>query len=555
MDSEQNISFWFLLAGIGIFLFGIYLMEESIKTLSGRAFKNLIRRYTSSPLKAILSGTLSTAILQSSSAVTLMVLAFAGAGIMQMSSAIGVVIGSNLGTTLTSWIVASIGFKLDISALALPVVGIGGLALIFLGSNEKSAAVSKLMVGFGFLFMGLDYMKTSIEGAVDQIDFTVYADYSMIAFVGMGFLLTALVQSSSAAMAIVLSLVFSELVHFDKAAAMVIGTNIGTTVKVMLGSIGGPKIKQRIGVSHLLFNFLTGILAIVLLPLLIMLLELIYPIYSDPVIGLAIFHSVFNLLGVIAFAPFLRPFAALVEKILPEEEKKDFQILQAVTSNVPEAGLVSLQEMYEGLLLQVFDFNLKIVNIDSKLILPKETVFYKSTAAKSHLKYYNDIKTLQNEIITFSASISSQSLTEEESNKLHKLIHSIRFASASAKSMKDGLEYLELAMDSDHQLIKDHINTVRRFIMKLYQELSEILIEINESNLIHLINWRQKVINTDKKWMSFVSKAISSQQLSQEEIDILLSLNRSVILSCRQIISSLRDAILSEKEIEIFEET
>ncbi len=165
----EGFDIWKLLAGLGIFMFGMFLMEESIKKLSGRAFKRLIRVYTTGKVKSIFSGIFVTSILQSSSAVSLMVLAFVGAGIMSMENAIGVILGSNIGTTVTAWIVASIGFKVNIESFALPLIGMGGLGLIFLGRSEKYSNISKLLVGFGFLFMGLDYMKTSVEVFTDKL--------------------------------------------------------------------------------------------------------------------------------------------------------------------------------------------------------------------------------------------------------------------------------------------------------------------------------------------------------------------------------------------------
>jgi len=151
------------LAGLGIFLFGMFTMEESIKRISGRSFKTLIRRYTGTRVKGLITGFVSTAILQSSSAVSLMVLAFVGAGLMTMVNAMAAIMGSMVGTTLTAWIVAVFGFKLKIEAFAFPLIGIGGLGLIFLGSSGRYVNISKLMAALGFLFLGLDFMKTSVE--------------------------------------------------------------------------------------------------------------------------------------------------------------------------------------------------------------------------------------------------------------------------------------------------------------------------------------------------------------------------------------------------------
>jgi phosphate:Na+ symporter len=190
---------WELLAGLGIFLFGMLLLEEAIKNLSDRTFKKIIHRYTNGRIRSVLAGTFATAILQSSSAVSLMVLAFAGAGIMSMGNAIGVILGSNIGTTLTSWIVATVGFKLNIELLSLPFIGIGGLGLIFLGKSKRGIHFSRLLVGFGFLFMGLDYMKRSFDFLSNDFDVASLPDYGAWFYVLIGFALTALssVQFSS----------------------------------------------------------------------------------------------------------------------------------------------------------------------------------------------------------------------------------------------------------------------------------------------------------------------------------------------------------------------
>lgn len=150
------------MAGLGIFLFGMLLIEESVKTLSGRAFRRIIRMYTNSRVRAIGSGTLITALLQSSSAVSLMVLAFVGAGVMEMPNAIGVIMGSNIGTILTAWIIAAIGFKISIESFALPYIGLGGLSLIFFRPGTKPFFVTRLFIGFGLLFLCLHFMKTSV---------------------------------------------------------------------------------------------------------------------------------------------------------------------------------------------------------------------------------------------------------------------------------------------------------------------------------------------------------------------------------------------------------
>ncbi|MDY7038957.1 MAG: Na/Pi symporter, partial [Thermodesulfobacteriota bacterium] len=215
-----------------------------IKSLSGKAFRGIIRLYTNGRFKAIGSGTLVTAILQSSSAVSLMVLAFVGAGVMNIENAIGVIMGSNIGTTFTAWIVATLGFKIKIEGFALPFVGIGGIGLIFFRNSNRLLYISRLLMGFGFLFLGLDYMKGSVESFPQRFDLSGVPDYGLWFYLAIGTIFTGLMQASAASIAIVLTVLNSHLITFEIGVAMVIAANVGTTITLLLGSMGGAQSKK-----------------------------------------------------------------------------------------------------------------------------------------------------------------------------------------------------------------------------------------------------------------------------------------------------------------------
>ncbi len=253
-----NLDIWKLLAGLAIFLFGMTLMEESVRSLSGRAFRRIIRMYTNGRLRSVFSGAMVTALLQSSSAVSLMVLAFVGAGVMSMQNAIGVIMGSNIGTTLTAWIIATIGFKIKIESLALPFIGLGAVGLIVFKPSSKPSLVTRLLIGFGFLFLGLDFMKVSVDNFAQTFNLEHFAGYGMWFYLLVGTVITALMHSSAATIAIVLTALHSGLITFKIGAVMVIGANIGTTVTVLLGAIGGSPTKKRVSLSHLSFNLSPG---------------------------------------------------------------------------------------------------------------------------------------------------------------------------------------------------------------------------------------------------------------------------------------------------------
>lgn len=544
--NSQN--FWELLAGIGIFLFGMHLLEESIRLLSGSALKGFIRNYTNTRLKAIITGALSTAVLQSSSAVTLMVLAFAGAGIMQMQNAIGVIFGANVGTTFTSWIVALLGFKISIEALSLPFIAIGGLGLIFLGKSGRAMNLSKLSVGFGFLFMGLDYMKTAVEEASAFFDLSAYADYPVLVFVLIGFVLTAVVQSSSAAMAIILSGLNGGLIDFDLAAAMVIGSNMGTTITIIVGSLGGNITKKRIAWSHFFFNTLTGLIAVIILPFLIYFIDAIYDIDNDPVTGLALFHTVFNVTGVFIFSLFLKGFVNFITRIVPEQHKQIALFLPKASPEVPEAAAVALENEVRRLIHMSMLYHLRVIGSNSPLLNKLNQGFEKHTNAM----LYDEMKALQDQIFSFCARVQHEEIPFEMTKQLNTILHSARYSTISAKSLKDVKEHIKAAKESDnpfciglHEKQKNYMESIYKMLSELetQQASAEIIEELGEMNGV----WKQN----DQKFTEEVMKQLQLNQIGPQEVSMLLSLQRGFTQALRQIIAAHRDLLLCRYEEEM----
>ena len=473
----EDFDIWKLLAGLGIFMFGMFLMEESIKKLSGRSFKRLIRKYTTGRIKSISSGIFVTSILQSSSAVSLMILAFVGAGIMTMENAIGVILGSNLGTTITAWIVASIGFKLNIESFALPLIGAGGLGIIFLGKSEKYSNVSKLLVGFGFLFMGLDYMKESVEIFTRTFDISSIPNYGLLVYLGIGFVLTAIMQSSSATLAIILTMLNAGMLAFNSAAAMVIGANVGTTVTILLGAIGAVQVKKRVAFSHLVFNLFTGILALMLMPGLIYIVIRVFDPAINAVLGLALFHTLFNFIGVLSFFPFIRPFSKLLTKIFPDRITELTLFINNTTVEVAEAGILAIRKENLHLVKNVLRHNLNILNIDEKLVFSEHDYNYpkKKNIEISLLDKYEDLKLLQSEILTFAAGIQKYELTESESGELNRYLHATRMALHSAKTLKDIKHNFDDFENADNIFLNDQYASFRRRLIETYIKIDKLI--------------------------------------------------------------------------------
>ncbi len=292
--------------GVGLFLLGMWLMTDGLKLAAGPALERVLANSTRTRLRGLASGIMVTALVQSSSAVTVATIGFVNAGLLNLSQALWVLFGANVGTTMTGWLVALVGLKFKIEALALPLIGLG-MVLRLTGEHSRRGALGMALAGFGVLFLGIDMLKDSFSGLADG--FALPEGDGVLATLGqvlVGSMLTVLMQSSSAALAIALTAAQGGLLTPQGAAAVVIGANIGTTVTAVIAAIGATPAARRAAAAHIVFNMLTGIVALLLLPWLIALLGLIgdwLDLESSPAAQVALFHTAFNVLGVILIWP------------------------------------------------------------------------------------------------------------------------------------------------------------------------------------------------------------------------------------------------------------
>jgi len=553
----MNVDFdlWKLLAGLGIFLFGMFLLEDSVKTLSGKAFRRMIRLYTNGRFKAIGSGTLVTAILQSSSAVSLMVLAFVGAGVMSIENAIGVIMGSNIGTTFTAWIVATLGFKIKIESIALPFIGIGGIGLVFFRNSNKLFHTARLLMGFGFLFLGLDYMKGSVESLTQGFDLSRIPDYGLWLYLLVGVLFTALMQASAASIAIVLTALNSQLITFEIGAAIVIGANVGTTITVLLGSIGGAPSKKRVAFSHLTFNVVTGIVAFLGLPGLVWCVKLFFDINSNSVMGLALFHSMFNILGVIIFLPFVGLLTRMLIMLYPDQKT----ILSVYVNNTPtevtDAAATALKKEVSHLFQECQLYILRLLKIDEKLVLDHDSPIEKNRKRKFNLdELYEKIKLLHAEIFAFYSRLQTERLEEAETKELERAIYSSRNIMNSAKNFKGIRQNMDEFDNSENPYLNAQYKLFRKRLLEVYHDINRVLIlESKEGQYRKLLTAFLAVEENDKRFIRETMGAVSAKQIQEMEISTLLLVNRLFTQACRMQIFSTKDLFLSQEQINDFD--
>jgi phosphate:Na+ symporter len=318
-----------IVGSLGLFLYGMKVMGDGIQQAAGQRMQKVLSYMTGNRVLAVITGLGVTAVIQSSSATTVMVVSFVNAGLLTLKQAIGVIMGANIGTTVTAWIVSLVGFSLQIGVLALPAVGIGFLLSVI---KWRRRDLGNAILGFGLLFMGLDLLTKSMPSlSADTLSFI--SRFSTMGFASIllgaaaGMIVTLVIHSSSAGTAIFLTMAFQGLVGYEMAAAMILGANIGTTVDAALAGIGAKPAARRAALVHILFNVIGNLWALIFFHPLIRLVGLITPGLPQGAgitSHLAMFHTVFNMANTVLFLPFVNQFAALVQKIIKDR---------------PEAGL------------------------------------------------------------------------------------------------------------------------------------------------------------------------------------------------------------------------
>ena len=296
------------LGGLGLFLTGMWLMTDGLKLAAGDSLRHILHSWTNSRQRGLATGFFITALVQSSSAVTVATIGFANAGLLSLQQAVWVIFGSNVGTTMTGWLVAMIGFKINLETYALPLIGIGMLIRVS-GSKTRRAAYGQTLLGFGLFFLGIGFLKEAFESIGAGVELPTLKDAGLMAiflYLLLGMVLTTLMQSSSAAIVITLSAAEGGMIPLGAAAATVIGANLGTTTTAILSVIGATATAKRVAASHVIFNLITATVALMIIVPMLNITEMIISaleLTPSTATKLAIFHTIFNVLGVLLMWP------------------------------------------------------------------------------------------------------------------------------------------------------------------------------------------------------------------------------------------------------------
>jgi phosphate:Na+ symporter len=477
----QHYQIWIeAFSGLGLFLFGMLYLEEQIKSSAGYAFKQIVQNATKTHFKSLLSGIFSTAVFQSSSVVTLMALSLVGAQLMSLDSSIAIILGSNIGTTVTAWIVAVVGFSMDIKLLSYAVIGIGGLGQVFSSDTSKWKNYFGVLVGFGLIFLGLEGMKESFGDVAQNFDISAYSFSTPYWYALIGLALTAIIQSSSASIAIAQSALYTHVIGFEAAASFVIGANIGTTVTALLGAIGGIPDKKRVALAHLLFNLSTGIVSLLFLYQLIAIVDIAFSDVNG-VIKIAIFHTLFNILGVLIWYPFISILTAFTQKYFHKTQDKVTKFICNVSTEVPEIAIEALKKEIQNLAKKVEEFVLLAINVppskvlDENMAIDKILDKYTNNFNVQYKKIYENIRLLEGEIYRYASELSTVNNNEEYNNTLNKLVQEVNYLATAAKVVKDMLYDLDYFYNSNTKEEQEFYRNIRYQILKNIQAFNKAM--------------------------------------------------------------------------------
>ena len=472
-------------AGVSIFLFGMLSLEEGFKSFTGGTLEKILRKTTDKRWKSLTFGIVSTTLMQSSSLVSVITISFLSAGLLGLAQGIGIIFGANIGTTTGAWLVAGFGLKVKISAYAMPML-VFGVIMVFQKSTTLKG-IGYILAGLGFLFLGIHHMKEGFEAfksTIDLSEFAVGGFGGLLLYCAIGIFATVVMQSSHATMVLIITALAAGQVTYDNALALAIGANIGTTITAIIGALSANEQGKRLAGAHLIFNVATGLIAIVFIQQFMLSVD-----YASAVVGiadddytlkLAVFHTIFNLVGVIVMLPFIdnmvvfltktiKPKTAVIGKVEPlylAEASVDYPdtAVKAVKDETMHIYDQTLDVIAGGLHMQRSDL---VGDSDLGKVFQNQK---KLNSYNIQAHYELKVKGLYSAVIAF---ISRAAFTwkEEQSGSLHWLRDANRNMVESVKAVKHLQRNLEHYVVSDHPEMRAKYNQIRANIADVVRGL------------------------------------------------------------------------------------
>ena len=484
-----------LLGSLALFLYGMKIMSEGLQKFAGDSLRKILTAMTTNRITGVLTGMLITALIQSSSATTVMVVSFVNAGLLTLTQSIGVIMGANIGTTVTAWIISALGFKVDISAFALPLLAFG-LPLLFSGKSSRKS-IGEFIFGFSFLFMGLEGLKGNapdLSANPDMLAFVQnYTDmgfFSILLFLFIGTVLTMVVQASAATMAITLIMCANGWIDYHLGVALVLGENIGTTITANLAALTGNTQARRAALAHLMFNVF-GVCWV---------LVLFYPFtagvswfvtdvmhVSDPAVAvsfkLAAFHTAFNISNtciMICFVPFIEK--TVCTMIRTKQEDEEYR-LQYITSGMLSTAELSILQAQKEIVL-FSERTARMFNMVKTLLYEKNE--------DTFLKIYNRIEKYENisdrmevEIANYLTQVSEGRLSSESKEEIRVMLRAVSEIESIADSCNNLARTIKRRNEFKSAFTPEQNMHIERMFELVTQALNRMNLILHKDSLEH----------------------------------------------------------------------
>ncbi len=479
-----NPNFKTISAGIAILLFGIIMLEEGFRLFTKGPLQNILKKATDKLYKSISAGALVTALIQSSSLVSVITISFISAGLISLAEGIGLIFGANIGTTATAWLIAGFGLKIKISALAMPML-IFGLIFSF-QKRESLKGIGNVLAGLGFFFLGIYYMKDGFDVFKQYIDLTEYAItgvLGVIVYTGLGILITTVLQSSSATLALILTALSAGQIEYENALALAIGANVGTTITAVLGSLSSNVAGKRLAGAHLIFNVTTGVVALAFIFPLAKLVNGMSDTFgisqTDYTLKLALFHTIFNVIGVVIMLPFIKKLERFLIKVLKEKaEEKDIDEPKYLFESVlkfPDATITALikesKYLYKNAVFEIVAHGLNIHRGDIKSDLKIKKIIEKSTEDMQtdvEELYYSKFKTIYGEIIKYATTVQNTfKLNKRQNDTVTEIKIANRKMVEIIKDVRELNKNVTIALNSENKYLSNEYDIFRKKVTKV----------------------------------------------------------------------------------------
>ena len=465
-----------LFGALGFFIYGMKVMSEGIQKVAGTKMRQVLSAMTSNRLKGVFTGFALTSLIQSSSATTVLVVSFVNAGLLSLVESIGVIMGANIGTTVTAWLISIIGFKVKIATYAMPIIALGFPMLFF--SRSKVKSWGEVLIGFALLFLGLTYLKDSVPDLKSNPEilsflsgYTDLGFLSLLIFVGIGTLITVIVQSSSAAMALTLVMANNGWIPFELAAAMVLGENIGTTITANLAAIIGNVHAKRAAAAHFMFNIFGVLWIMLLMPIFLNAIDSYmmltggsspYNNAEDIPIGLSIFHSSFNIINTLILVNFVNIIAKAVTKMVSSKGDDEEFHLEYIGTGMMDTAELSLEEAAKET-SKFGEITSRMSGFLRDLLEAKKTKKQNNLMAKIR-KYEEITDRMEEEISTYLMKVSQGQLSSTASVRVASLMSVIndlervgdvifQMSKDVGRKIEDELEFSEEQIKGVHKML------------------------------------------------------------------------------------------------------